>query len=279
MYKRLLIVAALVTTVCGIAGTASVSAKHTENTDPNKITICHRTNATNNPYVVETISKNAANGNRHDDHTSHTGNVASSFAVATAMKANHEKWGDIIPAYDDFLGQNWGADGQLVYNNHCHYPVTEEETAMIDYAVVCDVANSRAVITFTNTGTADGSATVNSTAVIVAAQDDAITYVSTPSGKTKVTIVIDNVTVYDEELDCRAGGQGGVKDPDVDTPVVTPTTPNGQAGQGAANEPAIASLPYTAGESKQPFALILSAIVAAAIIAGTVIKKAYLKYM
>jgi hypothetical protein len=278
MYKKLLVVAALVTAVSGLAGLTSVSAKHTENTNPNKVTICHATNAANNPYVIITVDKSAANSGGHDDHTSHTGPVASSFAVATAYKKSHTAWGDIIPAYDSYAGLNWTIEGQAVYNNHCNYPVTDEETAMLDYDVVCDVVNSRAKITLTNTGNASGTATVNDEEITIDADTEVVAYVSTPSGKTNVTIVIDEVIVYDEDLDCRAGGQGGDKDPETEVPVVTPTTPaTPAAGQGAATEPTVASLPYTAGESTQPIALIISAIATVAAVAGTIIKKAYLK--
>jgi len=93
-----------------------------------KVTICHRTDSVTNPYEQISVSINAADGslgNGENDHTHHTGPVATSQDVAQALKDAHEKWGDIIPPYDfddsSFPGLNWTTEGQAVYNNDCKY--------------------------------------------------------------------------------------------------------------------------------------------------------------
>lgn len=84
---------------------------------PGKVTICHRTNSAKNPYVVITPSVNGAlNG-----HAGHTGPIATSLAVAQSLKAQHIKWGDIIPPIPGLPnGLNWPA-GQSILNAGCTF--------------------------------------------------------------------------------------------------------------------------------------------------------------
>lgn len=296
MYKRLFVAAALVVTVSSMVGMSTVNAKHTDNTNEDKITICHRTNAANNPYVIETVSKSAANGGGHDDHTSHEGSVASSFTVATALKKDHIKWGDIIPAYTwngtADPGLNWSAEGQLIYNNHCNYPASASAAA-IDYELVCDLPNKRAEIIFTNTGTANGSATLNNEPVDVAADATVVKYVSAPASGTQITIKIDNVIVFDQLVKCEAGrGENGeaLVAPIVPTTPITPAAPvvapagqsgqSGQSGQVAtATDDAtpVVSLPYTAGSNTKIVILVATIIATIVAVISAIVKSAYLK--
>jgi hypothetical protein len=239
-----------------------------------KITICHRTNAPKNPYRLITVSKKSVDGEGKSDHTHHTGPIATSFEVAKALKAAGIKWGDIIPQEGDYIGK-------AIFDNKCKYTtINPTPVASIDSDVVCDVVNQRAVITLTNTGSIGGVAIVNGATVGVSANGEAVTYVPTPAGKVRVVVNIDGVIEYDEELDCRTGGQGGGSTTPTPTPAVTPTTPVAGAGESAAIASAnadIASLPYTAGNGVQIVALIagLAAVLTAAI--SIVAKKTYLK--
>ena len=61
--------------------------------DDHKVTLCHRTNAENNPYVVITIDKAGVFKTGHDGHDE--GGV-----YQPGDKANGVRWGDIIPAFD-----------------------------------------------------------------------------------------------------------------------------------------------------------------------------------
>lgn len=80
-----------------------------------KITICHATGSTFNPWVVNTP-------NASGDVSGHAG-------------ADHQDGRDIIPpfTYNDggvtatFPGQNWDAEGQAIYNNGCKRPAPEPE--------------------------------------------------------------------------------------------------------------------------------------------------------
>jgi hypothetical protein len=103
-----------------------------------KVTICHRTNANNNPYVViEPDVAGVLNG--HADI--HTGPVWD-----PTLKAQHIKWGDIIPPFDygdpsspsHFDGLNWGKDGQSIYANDCvpTEPLPEQEYGSISVTKV-----------------------------------------------------------------------------------------------------------------------------------------------
>ncbi|MGH8970240.1 MAG: hypothetical protein ACRDV1_09860, partial [Actinomycetes bacterium] len=88
-----------------------------------KVTICHRTNSNTNPYVVITVDTDAAGGGKDKgagDHAhKHLGPVWNQ-----GLKAQHTKWGDIIPAYVDdqgvsFPGMNWTATGRASHKNGC----------------------------------------------------------------------------------------------------------------------------------------------------------------
>lgn len=61
-------------------------------TDTHKVTICHATNANNNPYVQITVDV-ASILNKHG-HDGHDGPVWDA-----SLKSQHIKWGDIIPEF------------------------------------------------------------------------------------------------------------------------------------------------------------------------------------
>jgi hypothetical protein len=84
----------------------------------NNVAICHRGNAVANPYQRITVDLDAQNGNGDNDHTLHTGPVATSQAYAQTLKDAQQNWGDIIP---NLL--NWTADGQAMWNNDCNYVI------------------------------------------------------------------------------------------------------------------------------------------------------------
>jgi hypothetical protein len=123
--------------------------------DPNqvvdKVTICHRTNANTNPYV---INEPDANGDV-DGHADHTGPVWN-----PTLKPQHIKWGDIIPPFTfdggTFPGLNWTVEGQAIYENDCK-PLTPPEQEFGSLAVTKTVVAP----TGTPTGTPPTSFTVH----------------------------------------------------------------------------------------------------------------------
>lgn len=101
--------------IVGLAFPAAVAASGGEE----QITICHRTNSVKNPYVQITVDESAVDGVGQNDHTQHTGPVATSEAVAQALKDSHTNWGDIIPAFNGYSGLNWDSVGQAVLEGGC----------------------------------------------------------------------------------------------------------------------------------------------------------------
>ena len=102
--------------------------------DDHKVTLCHRTNSENNPYVVITIDKAGVFRTGHDGHDE--GGV-----YQPGDKANGVRWGDIIPAFDYYAspqaeqagtlshydGLNNTAAGLDVLANGCQVPGEGEQ--------------------------------------------------------------------------------------------------------------------------------------------------------
>lgn len=110
MNRTKLIATASATLIAGglfLAGvsTQAVQAAPSATTQPKKVTICHRTHATTNPYVRITVSEsaisNAANkhgGSKHDQYPSGSAKPNPNvFDPAKTYVPNQKKWGDIIP--------------------------------------------------------------------------------------------------------------------------------------------------------------------------------------
>lgn len=110
----------------GLVGALGVSAfmviPGVSATPSDKVTICHATASTSNPYTVNTISTssvNEANNKYLNGHGDHTGPV---FGPGSTSG-----WGDIIPPFTDeiskvsFPGYNWTSAGQAIWNAGCDY--------------------------------------------------------------------------------------------------------------------------------------------------------------
>lgn len=107
----------------GLALPRVVGAEEHENED--KVTICHRSDSAQNPYQKIEVDKSAVDGEGENDHTQHTGPVATSEEFAQELKDQKINWGDIIPPFDEFEGLNWTDQGIAIYNNDCKYVVEE----------------------------------------------------------------------------------------------------------------------------------------------------------
>lgn len=153
--KRLkYIVAATATALAVLASVALpklAGAIPVDNED--NVTICHRTNSVKNPYVRITVDQSAVDGEGNNDHSNHTGPVATSEAVAQALKDAHVKWGDIIPPFDENPGLNWDAVGMAVFENGCLGGEEIEEVvpaAVTFVAPTCDKQGSYTIPTTEN---------------------------------------------------------------------------------------------------------------------------------
>jgi hypothetical protein len=134
------------------AASASAPTNH-------QVTLCHATNSDANPYVLVTVDVTAGGlQGGHDDHTGPVWNPT--------LKASHESWGDIIPAFSytefTFAGLNLTAEGQAILDNGCQIPAAQLITVAPEAATVstptCDVPDltvtlpSTTGITYTASG-------------------------------------------------------------------------------------------------------------------------------
>ena len=79
-----------------------------------RVTICHRTKSTTNPYRLITVSNSAVAGGGHGRHTG---------AIWTSANTNGQTWGDIIPGDDDDGDRFW-SDGSGVRSSAYNWDAT-----------------------------------------------------------------------------------------------------------------------------------------------------------
>jgi hypothetical protein len=108
----------LVVILAGVALTVGVAQAAPPDNGP-KVTICHRRAAVTNPYGPQPITVDQSsifnNGIVPNGHGTHTGPIF----PATGPDG---KWGDIIPPFDGYPGQNFTAEGQAILANGCQIP-------------------------------------------------------------------------------------------------------------------------------------------------------------
>ena len=97
------------TAVCGLVLVSSASGDPSDH----KVTLCHATDSSTNPYVGLTVDYHSVLGQGHGGHD---GPVFDPFAQG--------KWGDIIPSFDfgpnaQYAGMNLNAIGQNILTNGC----------------------------------------------------------------------------------------------------------------------------------------------------------------
>ena len=90
-----------------------------------KITICHRTHSTTNPYRRITVAQNAVQNGRHGGHTLPNGSSNPPVYDSTfTYVSNNKYWGDIIPGGDaaglpyngsNPVALNWTTPGKAVF--------------------------------------------------------------------------------------------------------------------------------------------------------------------
>jgi CshA-type fibril repeat protein len=95
-----------------------------------KVTICHRTSATTNPYVMITVSVNSVISGGANGHQHHNTTLSNQINPITGAEGgsgpfdsnydyppNRKWWGDIIPPFThsggSFSGLNWGPDWEI----------------------------------------------------------------------------------------------------------------------------------------------------------------------
>ena len=195
---------AAILTVATLAGALMLLDTPTVSADEHKVEICHRRNAVNNAYGPKKIeiAKQAIFKQGHDTHT---GPVATSAVVAQQLKDSQIEWGDIIPPFEykdkgqtqQYAGMNWTAEGQAIWNNNCQYLV--ETSPDIQFRVNCD-RQDRVRVILRNQGTAEGSITVNGIVHTLAIGERKVVRFD---ADTRVVIILDGQTVYDEVVTCN----------------------------------------------------------------------------
>lgn len=134
----------------------------------NKITICHATASANNPYVVITVAREAADGiagnSPGGDHFGeHTGPI-----FDPNVNVSGDNWGDIIPPVDDegvpmgHGGLNWTAQGQAIFNADCEFlvpPPQLGDVGIVKTGPASATVGSTFSYTITVTNTGSGAAT------------------------------------------------------------------------------------------------------------------------
>src|SRR5438094_877625 len=94
-----------------------------------KITICHRTHSTTNPYRRITVSQNAVQNSKHGGHDLPSGSQNPLVYDPTFTYApNNKYWGDIIPGGDaaglvyngtSQIALNWTTAGKAAFSTYC----------------------------------------------------------------------------------------------------------------------------------------------------------------
>lgn len=233
----------------GLVQTVGVAAKKDDTPKPEKVTICHRTNAVNNPYRQIKVAQSAVDGvagnsgKKPDHFGEHQGPIATSEEVAQALKDSKTKWGDIIPPVEGFHeGYNWTAEGQAMWENGCKF-VEEEKTTSFEASLVC--VDEKYTLTVTNTGETTLDVEVNGTSSDVVMNDELTADFNVGDSLT-VKVNDDFVTIEGKELNdyllktCKGGGK------------TTTTTTTDTTGEGE-----VASLPVTSGASDQIAAIVV----------------------
>jgi hypothetical protein len=104
------------------SGLALMVSSASQATPSDKVTICHATASTTNPYTAPEVNTSSVDEEKNqylNGHGDHTGPV-----FDPAGGKDQPAWGDIIPPFESpigtkFPGYNWTEAGQAIYNNGC----------------------------------------------------------------------------------------------------------------------------------------------------------------
>ena len=162
-----------------VSGDATVTATLSVRPEVTKVTICHRTRATTNPYVLITVSVNAViNSSGHNEHdTTRTNKTnpqngttggSGPFNPSFSYPSNKKWWGDIIPPFSypaqgnsypagSFAGLNWSPNwavpGANPKSNNTEYWIEDANFAAAINGATNDAPYRAAVEKCINLGT------------------------------------------------------------------------------------------------------------------------------
>ncbi|MGA1437831.1 MAG: hypothetical protein ACO35F_10175, partial [Ilumatobacteraceae bacterium] len=142
-----------------------------------KVTICHRTRSTTNPYRRITVSKNSAKTSSGTGHAGHTG------APWVTTNTNGQVWGDIIPDVDtngtilnpnpalNYTGDNKATAGERSRGVAIYGGTTD---GGVDYAGKCGAMTSKEFIRVHVDSGGSLSAAMTELDSMAAAEDDSL---------------------------------------------------------------------------------------------------------
>jgi hypothetical protein len=197
-----------------LAGLGVPLAGATQPDPEHKITLCHRTDSRTNPYVTESVDVASALFEGHDGHDG---------PVFSPDLPEHEKWGDIIPAFDfgpgeQYAGKNLSTAGQAILDAGCVVAGTTTTT--------------------TSTSTTDSTSTTTSTVP----DESTTTSTSPPNGTTTSSSAPRPAgTTTSTSTGPGVNPQGGPGTPIIDQGPVNGVVP----GVTGAAVPGSGSLPFT----------------------------------
>jgi hypothetical protein len=186
------------------------------------VTLCHRTDSYTNPYRVITVDVDSVFKQGHDGHEG---------KVFYPEIPKHEKWGDIIPAFDygdgqHYDGMNLTDEGRAILNNNCVPPVSTTTTTIPDTTTTTIPDTTTTTIPDTTTTTIPDTTT-------------------TTIPDTTTTTIPDTTTTIPDTTTSTAPGTTSTTAPATTTtaPGTTTTTAQGTQVQGA--QQARTALPVT----------------------------------
>ncbi len=178
-------VAVLIVAAGALFATAPANAE-----DNVKVTICHRTNSDNNPYVQIEVDEHAVDGQSNGDHyNEHQGPVWN-----PTLKDQKIEWGDIIPPVAGFHeGLNWTAEGRAIYDNGCEptTPTTESTTTTTEPPTTTTTAPTTPTTVTPPTTVPDATPTTVPDQVVTGlAQPDPVPLESLPVTGTNTVVLV-----------------------------------------------------------------------------------------
>jgi hypothetical protein len=137
MIRRAGVILAVMAPILGTVMVVGVSSASASPPPRHKVTICHATHSTTNPYVEINVDV-ASSGFGSAGHADHTGPVPTSPDDLAQFKADGVHWGDVIPAYTygdfSYPGLNFDDAGMALLDNGCKVPELPPET--VRYRIV-----------------------------------------------------------------------------------------------------------------------------------------------
>jgi LPXTG-motif cell wall-anchored protein len=254
---RAFVVAAVV--LLGVAASTSTLSGGVDATNNEKVTICHATSSTTNPYTVNHINESSIDEQNNQYLNGHGDHLGPIFPAPN--------WGDIIPAFRDFPGYNWTDAGRAIWNNGCVPPPVVEKVTPMEPTLVeptCDAPGDVTInpvtgVVYTKTVNDDGSITVTATA------DDG--YILTDGATTTWAYTQEQLAqLPDDHEECVASLPPTVVPPGepTGTESTVDSMPTGGGAEAAAVPAAPTTLPNTGSETWTIFLIGLASLLTGA---------------